>query len=87
MSKTLYSLVNEQVQQDAPNSTSSIMTYDEFKESRKDPKYKDGTFRCYACGAKEAYWEIGDSRYYCPGCEKCANLVDDYVAYRKMRAK
>lgn len=57
------------------------MTYNEFKESKKDEKYKDGKTPCYICGSNKAYWEIGDSRYYCAGCEEHAGLWDKYIKY------
>lgn len=60
-----------------------LMTYEQFKEYRKDPKWKDGTVPCIVCGSKEAYWEIGDARYYCPGCETHARLREDYESYRR----
>lgn len=58
-----------------------IMTYEEFKESHKDVKYLDGTHKCIVCGKVPAYWEIGDTRYYCSACEEHSGLKDDYKRY------
>lgn len=60
-----------------------MKTYEQFIEEKKDPKYKDGKLPCIVCGAKDAYWEIGDVRYFCPACEKHARLRDDYKMYIK----
>lgn len=50
------------------------MTYEEFKESRKDVKYSDGTRKCIVCGKIPAYWEVEDARYYCSACEEHSGL-------------
>lgn len=50
------------------------LNYEEFKESQKDKKYLDGSYSCIVCGSKPAYYELGDARYYCAGCEKCAGI-------------
>lgn len=50
------------------------LNYEEFKESQKDEKYLDGSYSCFVCGSKPAYYELGDARYYCAGCEKCAGI-------------
>lgn len=52
--------------------------YEKFKESWKDKKYLDGSYKCYVCGIQPAYYELGDERFYCAGCEKCARIKERF---------
>ena len=60
-----------------------IMSYEEFKESKKSIRYLNGTYKCIVCGKVPAFWEVGDSRYYCPACEEHSRIKDDYDMYCK----
>ena len=62
-----------------------VKTYEQFKEDAKDKKYIHGDFKCYACGKPNAYWELGDARYYCPGCEECAGVKKNWEFYLRQR--
>lgn len=59
------------------------MSYEEFKESKKSTRYLNGTYKCIMCGKVLAFWEVGDSRYYCPACEEHSRIKDDYDMYCK----
>lgn len=59
------------------------MSYEQFKKLRRDPKYVLFPRKCFACGVKPALWELGDERYYAPGCEKCAGVKESYECYLK----
>jgi Zn finger protein HypA/HybF involved in hydrogenase expression len=61
----------------------NIMSYEEFKESKKSIRYINGIYKCIVCGKVPAFWEVGDSRYYCPACEEHSRIKDDYDMYRK----
>lgn len=59
----------------------SIMTYEEFKQTRV--KYPSGP-KCFMGSCYQpGYYEGGDERYYCPMCEKHANVAYDYKLYMK----
>jgi hypothetical protein len=62
---------------------SKKMSYEEFKESRKVSEYVEMDRKCFSCGAKPAYWKQGDVRFYCNGCEECADLKYYYEQYLK----
>ena len=58
---------------------SAPMTYEDFLKLRR--KY-DGKSKCYVYDCKEAgIYEGGDSRCYCPMCEKHANMSASYKLY------
>ena len=64
-----------------------MLSFEEFKEKEKDTKYVDGTHKCIVCGKTPAYWEIGDSRYWCPACDEHARLKEGYAFYLKSKGR
>ena len=56
-----------------------IKTYEEFREGYHK-KYSAG-HRCYVCGSKNAFYEGGDSRFWCAMCEKCVGIPKAYKQY------
>lgn len=56
------------------------MTYEEYKESKKESKYFG--LKCYIPGCDEpAEYELGDARFYCGGCEKHAKIKEEYKSF------
>jgi DNA polymerase len=57
----------------------TAMTYKDFLANNK--KY-DGTTECFVFGCgKKAYYEGGDSRWYCGMCEEHASMKEKYNLY------
>lgn len=53
------------------------MTYEEFKETRKEPKYFGN--KCFVAGCENpAEYEGGDARFYCGVCEEHAGIKKQY---------
>jgi hypothetical protein len=60
------------------------MTYEEYKEFRKEPKYFG--LKCFISGCDNfAEYEIGDARYRCGGCEKHAHIYEDWASFNKIK--
>ena len=57
-----------------------IMTYQQYRDAHKDPKYAGGKDKCFVGGCdKVAEFEGGDARFWCGMCEEHASIRFDYV--------
>lgn len=56
-----------------------MVSFEEYLEAQKDEKYKGKNMECFVIGCEEiGEYELGDSRYYCPGCAKHAHMKEKY---------
>ena len=54
-----------------------MITYEEFKEMHKEPKYFNNI--CFVAGCNNlAEYEGGDARFYCGVCEQHSRLQERY---------
>ena len=59
-----------------------MLTYEEFKNKFKKPKYFGQKCFVYNCNNLAEY-EGGDARFYCGVCEKHSNIKKEYDLYVK----
>ena len=61
-----------------------MLTIKSYKEFAGEHKKYDGSSKCFVQGCdKPAYYEGGDSRFYCGMCEDHVALKEQYISYLK----